>query len=234
MSIIRLSILFLSISLFLSGTASAKTLTGKPATIVATEDSGGYSYVQLDIEGTKVWYAVPAGKFKVGEQLIAPAGMAMKNFYSKTLDRTFDTVYFAESLGKPDSLKKNEDALPTGHPPIQSRTVKPTTVYDFSAIELPEGGKTVEAVHQESAALAGKPVVVRGIAVKVTNGIMGKNWIHLRDGSGKSGSNDLTVTTTNAVLTGKTITVSGTLTTDRDFGSGYQYAILLEDAAVKD
>jgi hypothetical protein len=234
MSNTRFPILFIVVILLnLTGMSSAKTLTGNSATISATVDGGSYTYVELDIEGTKVWYAVPAAEFKIGEKVIAPTGMAMKNFYSKTLDRTFETVYFAESLKPTDAVKKKA-ALPTGHPPIQSRTAKPTTVYDFSAVKRPTGGKTVEEIHQESATLKGETVTVRGIAVKVTNGIMGKNWIHLRDGSGKSGSNDLTVTTTNSVLTGKTITLSGILTTDRDFGSGYQYAILLEEATVLD
>ena len=234
MSATRFPLLLIGIILLtLSGLCPAKTLTGSSATVSAIADGGSYTYVELDIEGTKVWYAVPAAEFKIGEKVIAPTGMAMKNFYSKTLDRTFETVYFAESL-KPTHTSKKEAALPTGHPPIQSRTAKPTTVYDFSAVKRPAGGKTVEEIHQESATLKGETVTVCGIAVKVTNGIMGKNWIHLRDGSGQSGSADLTVTTTNTVLTGKIITVSGTLTTDRDFGSGYQYAILLEKATVKD
>ena len=70
--------------------------------------------------------------------------------------------------------------------------------------------------------------------MKVTNHIMGKNWIHLRDGTGDAASNDLTLTTTNTVKLGATITATGVLATNLDFGHGYQYAILLQDAATKD
>jgi hypothetical protein len=86
---------------------------------------------------------------------------------------------------------------------------------------------------QDAAALAGQTVAVRGIAVKVSNAIMGKNWVHLQDGSGDAGSNDLTVTATNKVEVGAIITASGTLATNLDFGYGYTYAVLLEDAAIE-
>ena len=80
--------------------------------------------------------------------------------------------------------------------------------------------------------LAGKTIRVRGKAVKVSNAIMGKNWIHLRDGSGKAGSNDLTLTTPATVLPGQLIVAEGTLARNRDFGFGYKYDILIEDASV--
>lgn len=97
----------------LAGSAPAAEETS--ATVVSTENGGAYTYVQLDIGGSNVWYAVPATELEPGEQVIAPAGMPMKNFYSKTLDRTFETVYFAEGI-KP----KESGSLPAGHPPIQT------------------------------------------------------------------------------------------------------------------
>jgi hypothetical protein len=62
---------------------------------------------------------------------------------------------------------------------------------------------------------------------------MGKNWIHLQDGSGADGSNDLTVTTMDMTKQGDTIVVSGVVVTDKDFGYGYKYPVMIEDAAVK-
>jgi hypothetical protein len=61
---------------------------------------------------------------------------------------------------------------------------------------------------------------------------MGKNWIHLQDGTGDNGSNDLTVTTDSTVNVGDTVLVSGVLNTDKDFGYGYQYAVIVEDAKI--
>lgn len=214
-------------ALILTGTALAKPQPRPVSTVLATENGGSYTYVQLNLHGKTTWYAIPAAEFKVGEKVVAPDGMAMKNFYSKALDRTFDVVYFADGLSRPGTTAK-PNPLPPGHPSINT---KPASV-DFTGIERPEGGKTVAEIHQESATLNGQQIIVRGKAVKVTNGIMGKNWIHLQDGSGTSGTDDLTITTKNTVQVGTTITATGTLATDRDFGYGYTYAVLLEDAHV--
>jgi hypothetical protein len=200
-------------------------------TVVATENGGRYTYVQIDLDGKEVWYAVPATEFKVGEKVVSPEGMPMKDFYSKTLDRTFDMVYFAGSITKVNAPEA--EALPPGHPPIDAAKIPTLDEIDLSGIERPEGGKTVEEIFQEQDALSGKPVLVRGKAVKVANGILGKNWIHLRDGSGEQGSNDLTLTTSGSVNVGETITVRGTLNQNRDFGSGYKYDVLLEEVEIQ-
>ena len=219
MPAIRLSIILA----FISTLIIAEPKPGSIGTVLATEDGGSYTYVLLDLDGEKTWYAVPATKISIGDTLVAPAGMAMKNFYSKILDRTFETVYFAESMAGAGT-----SALPAGHPPLNGTSAN----YDFAGIKRPEGGKSVLEIYQDSAELSGRDIVVRGIAVKVTNGIMGKNWIHLRDGTGDAKSNDLTITTADSVKVGSTITASGKLATNLDFGSGYAYAVLLEDAAV--
>ena len=80
-----------------------------------------------------------------------------------------------------------------------------------------------------------KPAAVRGKVVKFNGGIMGKNWIHLRDGSGAAadGSNDLLVTTADQAAVGDTITAEGLVRTDKNFGSGYAYKVLIEDAKLK-
>jgi len=78
-------------------------------------------------------------------------------------------------------------------------------------------------------------VVVRGQVVKANNAIMGRNWFHLQDGSGKAddGTNDLTITTEDVVTVGDIVTVSGTLTVDKDFGAGYAYDAIIENATIK-
>jgi hypothetical protein len=76
-------------------------------------------------------------------------------------------------------------------------------------------------------------VVVRAKVVKYNPQIMGKNWLHLEDGTGKAGSNDLTVTTNGEAKVGDTVLVTGVVTTNKDFGAGYKYDVILEDANVK-
>ncbi|WP_224981159.1 hypothetical protein [Geomonas agri] len=86
------------------------------------------------------------------------------------------------------------------------------------------------------AALDKQKVTVKGKVVKVSGGIMDRNWIHLQDGSGSSNrqDNDLTVTTTQALPTvGKIVTITGTLAKDKDFGSGYFYKVIVENATIR-
>jgi hypothetical protein len=104
---------------------------------------------------------------------------------------------------------------------------------DLAGIAKAEGGKTVAEVFAEKDALAGKSVTFRGKVVKANTGIMGKNWIHVRDGSGADGTNDLTVTTTTASPNvGDTVLVTGPVSLNKDFGMGYQYGVIVEDAQV--
>ncbi|WP_456381024.1 hypothetical protein [Thiolapillus sp.] len=92
--------------------------------------------------------------------------------------------------------------------------------------------KTVGAVYEEKAQLAGKQVRVSGEIVKVNNKIMGRNFLHLRDGTGKQGSNDLTVTSQETATVGDQVEIVGTVATDVDFGSGYIYPLLIEKATI--
>ena len=103
---------------------------------------------------------------------------------------------------------------------------------DLSGIARAEGGKTVAEIFAEKDQLSGQPVVFRGKVVKANANIMGKNWLHVRDGSGAEGENDLTVTTAALPEVGDTVLVSGTVALGKDFGMGDQYDILIEDAAV--
>jgi hypothetical protein len=125
--------------------------------------------------------------------------------------------------------------LPEGHPKLDSLGGKAPAApkLDFSKIVKPKGGKTVQEVYQEKDKLNGKPVTLRGRVVKYNEAIMGKNWLHLRDGTGKEPANDLTVTTQTKAKVGDTVLVEGLITLDKDLGAGYRYDVIIEDAKVK-
>ena len=102
----------------------------------------------------------------------------------------------------------------------------------------PASGKVYKVgdLYMEKAGLDNKKVIVKGKVVKVAAGIMKKNWFHLQDGSGDPAkkTNDVAVTTTQELpAVGKTVTVSGTLHKDKDFGFGYRYEVILEEATFK-
>jgi uncharacterized protein YjlB len=206
---------------------------GWNGTVTETMNSGGYTYVQVDTGKEKIWAAAPEFQVKVGDSVVVPAGMAMNNYHSKTLDRDFDVVYFVDSVmvGGAEDMQAGAK-MPEGHPEVNDRVKAEPTDVDLSDIEKPEGGQTVADVFTNKKELVGKEVKIRAKVVKFSPEIMGKNWIHLQDGTGKDGSNDLTVTTDAVAKVGDTVLVTGKVTADKDFGYGYKYDVILEDAKV--
>jgi len=93
--------------------------------------------------------------------------------------------------------------------------------------------KSVEAVHVEMKQLSGKQVEVRGKVVKVNNGIMKRNFLHIQDGTGKQGTNDLIVTSDQTAKVDDEVTITGTVALDTDFGFGYKYPLLVEKSNIK-
>lgn len=71
---------------------------GLSGNVVETMNSGGYTYVCLENSGKKTWVAMPQTKVSVGQQVTCKPGMEMKNFTSKTLKRTFESVIFSDGL----------------------------------------------------------------------------------------------------------------------------------------
>lgn len=221
--------------------AAAGEISGK---VVEVINAAGYTYVQVDTGAKKVWGAATQFAVKAGDAVALSDSLPMTNYHSKTLNRTFDVVHFsgrvavngrpAGSAGGPADL-----ALPPGHPTTaQSPVGNPhgaaggPPALDLKGIMKAVNGQTVAEIHAGKAKLAGKPVAVRGRVVKFNANIMGKNWLHIRDGSGSDGTNDLTVTTSARVKVGDLVLVNGKLSVDRDFGAGYKYGLILEDANV--
>ena len=102
-----------------------------------------------------------------------------------------------------------------------------------TACSADTGIKTVESMNQNKATLAGKTVTVQGKVVKVNNGIMGRNFVHVQDGTGDASNNNLIVTSKETAAIGDEVVVSGVVAVNREFGSGYAYPLLLEEASIK-
>ena len=202
--------------------ANAGLGTGK---VVETMNSGGYTYVKVAIGGGEVWAAGPETAVAVGDTVSLPEGAPMKGYHSKTLDRTFDMVYFVPAIGKGGASGTNAHGTASAGKPA-------AVAAKVEGIAKAEGGKTVAEIFASKAALGGKPVILRGKVVKYNAAIMGHNWLHIQDGSGAAGTNDLTITTNDKVAVGDTVLVRGTVVLDKDFGAGYKYDVLVEEASV--
>ena len=203
--------------------SSADVWKGK---VLETMNSGGYTYVHLDTGSEKIWAAGPEAQISVGQTITMDKGMAMPKFHAKSLDRTFEVIYFVGSIQGPDSGMPAGEAEQTGggHSVVEQADVKD--------VAKPAGGYSIEEIYAQAASLSGKPVKVAGQVVKFTANIMGTNWVHIQDGSGSGPTADLTVTTSAVVAAGDMVTVEGNLTVNKDFGAGYKYDAIIEGATV--
>lgn len=102
----------------------------------------------------------------------------------------------------------------------------------FNANAADSNLKTVAALNQNKATLAGKTISAQGKVVKVNNGIMGRNFVHVQDGTGDATSNNLVVTSKQTANVGDQVVISGVVVVNRDFGSGYSYPLLIEEASI--
>ncbi len=187
------------------------------------------NYTYLDVKAGKdtKWLAVPLGKYKTGDTVYYQGGLVMNDFKSKELNRTFKSVIFLEGLGKtPAGADKSVAAIP-GH------TGKANPGKENVKVDPAPGGITIAQLFSNKKNYAGKTVKVRGKVVKYNARIMGKNWAHIQDGSNYSGKYDLTVTLKNELQIGDVVTFEGKVSIDRDFGSGYFFDVIMEEAVVK-
>lgn len=214
-----------------SNDVASGSFTGK---VQETVDAGGYTYARVENDGVTVWAAARQTSLPVGTEVRFSTAMPMKDWHSESLDRTWDTVYFTgafEVAGQSGTSADPHAGMDMTKAPAMSGTAQKIPA---GSIEKVAGGVTVADAWTKRADYAGKEVSIRGQVVKFNGGIMGRNWIHLQDGTGdsKAATNDLTVTTDAVCKVGDTVTVTGKLVTDQDFGSGYTYAVMVEGAKV--
>lgn len=203
-------------------------LSGK---VVETMNAGGYTYVLLEKKGKKTWVAVTEMQVAVGKDMAFLPGAPMSQFTSKSLNRTFDMIYFSGGPVTPSSAgRKSPEAAPGSKAAVSAidKGVKVEKAVGANAY-------TVAEIYRKAAALNNKTVLVKGKVVKVSAGIMGKNWIHLQDGTGdpKNGSHNLVTTSDDLPAKGDIVTVKGVIIKDKDFGSGYKYSVIMEKGSIQ-
>lgn len=202
--------------------AAPTVLKGK---ILEVKDVESYTYLRLKTQNGEVWAAIGKVAVKVGNDIAIDNVMLMKNFESKSLNKKFETIYFGQQAGSAPAaaVSHGSAALPVAAGPIRvSKAVGPNA-------------RTVAEIATKGAELKDKPILVRGQVVKFTGGVMGKNWVHLQDGSGSAAdkSNDILITTLAETKVGEVISLKGVVRTDKDFGAGYAYKVLVEDATIQ-
>lgn len=198
-------------------------LTGK---VLEVKNVDQYTYLRLKTASGETWAAVEKTALKVGATVTLYNAMEMNNFESKSLHKTFPSILFA-------SLKDGNsgDVNPHGKPSVSASDIAIVKVEKASG----PNAYTVAELVTRASELNGKTVAVRAKVMKFNPGIMNKNWIHLSDGSGDAAnhSNDILATGNAEVKVGSVVEMSGVLKVDQDFGSGYSYKVLIENAVTK-
>lgn len=233
-------------AVFTFNTRAAAPLQG---TVVETMDSGGYTYLKFKSGDEEYWAATAPVKLEIGQEVSVSPSMEMKDFQSPTLGRTFQSIYFTGSV-LPDAYRSenlpdghpiiddNDGALPEGHPEIggsglpdghppvgEVGGMDSMDKMDEVDVSKAQVFQSLESFLAEAKSLEGTPVKISGKVSKWNKGILGRNWAHLKEGSA-----DVTVTTQADMAADDEVTVVGTVRLNQDFGGGYFYEVLVENA----
>ncbi len=213
-----MKLLFLLLTMFLFENLVFAALPKRHvATVIEKIDAAGYTYMQVKEGGNTYWVAVTATPVSIGQNVTFDEQMWMQNFPSKALNRTFEKILFASV---------------TQAPAAHSVMVKPQNA-PKEIIPKIEGGYSVEEVFANRTSLKDKEITVRAKVTKTSSQILKRNWVHLEDGTGGAGSDDLVFTCSEplAIKTGDIVVAKGRVVVDKDFGFGYFYPVIIEESS---
>jgi hypothetical protein len=200
-----------------------------------------YTYLHVKENDSLCWLAVPLMQANKGETYYYAGGLPMKEFESKELHRTFSEVIFLGGVS-PEPITANKPKMPAddmhsklGAPGNEQPYKRKATaeVKQNIKIDAPRGCITIGELFANKDAYAGKTVKIKGQVTKYSPEIMNKNWIHLQDGTVGNGKYDLTITSMNTVKTGDVVIMEGKVSLNKDFGYGYLFEVMIEDAVMK-
>lgn len=207
--------------------------------VLEVKDVESYTYLRLKTADGEIWAAVGTAPVKKGAKVTIVNAMVMTNFQSKSLNRTFDKIVFGSLAGAGTSASGVGTSPVAAGSAMASAHPGAPKIENVADVKVPKASgpdaRTVAEIIAKSAQLKDKAVLVRGKVVKYSAAIMGMNWIHLRDGSGSAAdnTNDVLVTSSDQTKVGDVILVKGVVRTDKDFGSGYAYKVLVADAKLQ-
>jgi hypothetical protein len=186
--------------------------------------SSNYTYLRVSEDGKEGWIAITKQDVEIGKTYYYESNIEMTNFTSKELNRTFPSIIFASKFSSEviGSTEKSANSTP-------ANGKKAAIAKEGIKIEKAKGGITIAELFAAKDSYAGKTVRLKGEVVKFNAQIMGKNWIHIQDGTNSNGAFDLTITSLEEVKIGDTITFEGVIALKKDFGAGYAYDVILEE-----
>jgi hypothetical protein len=203
----------------------------KVAEVIQTSN---YTYLKVSDNGAENWIAVTSQEAAVGEVYYYDQALEMKNFNSKELKRTFETIYFVQGLSKQPIASAAAPPAGMGEMggDMAAKHTGKIALEKKAGISIAPaaGSVSIAQLYTDREKYSGKVIKIKGQVVKINEQVMGKNWIHIQDGSGDTGNFDLAVTTLDGMKMDDVVTFEGVITLNKDFGAGYFYEIIMEDA----
>lgn len=197
-------------------------------TIVAKETlhTDKYTYVRASENNQEFWIAIPKTNVQIGATYYYTGGLMKTNFQSKEFNRTFETLYLVSGLS---TQSGGGSGMPAANQPMPANA--PETASSPTKVIEAKGSVKIADLIGNLSKYDGKTIKVTGKCVKINPMIMGRNWIHIQDGT--ANNFDLTVTTNEPVELGATLTLEGTIAINKDFGAGYKYNVIMEGAKIR-
>jgi len=205
----------------------------------------GYKYLKIDENGKTLWVAIANAPVKIGQKIGYDKKTLMKDFKSKSLNQKFDEIYFASEVylaKEAKAFKSLKSMLAIGtekkdpHAGM-GRGMSPEPKEEKPAKPfVKKNAYTVEEIHMWRKDLNNTTINLEAKVFKVSHGIMKRDWVHLGDGTGneKKLTDDLVFTTPSCNLKkDDKVIATGKVVLDRDFGYGYFYEVIIENATFK-
>lgn len=199
---------------------------GKAFEVVEVIQGSSYTYIKANENKAEKWMAVSRQDVQTGAVYYYDEALPMSNFHSKEIDRTFEQIFFVNTISTTPLAQAQMKPLEGHMGKVDNQQNSAIT------LEKQAGEFTVAQIFADRNDYSGKEIEIRGIVVKVNEQVMGKNWIHIQDGTNDSGNFDLTVTSADLPAVNDEITIKGKIILNKDFGYGYTYEVIMEDAVV--
>jgi len=199
--------------------------------VLEIKDAMGYKYLKVNEDGKELWVAIANAPVAVGDKIGYDKNAIMHDFESKTLNQKFKEIIFAsdvylpQKVQKPQSMKEMLGLSTTA--PKEEKPAKPFVKKETY---------TIEEVHMWRKSLEGQTITLDATVYKVSHQIMKLDWTHLGDGTGdeKKLTDDLIFTSASTTIkSGDKVTATGKVIVNKDFGFGYFYKVLIQDATFK-
>jgi hypothetical protein len=181
-----------------------------------------YVYLKVIENEEEFWIATGKKEVEIGATYFYKNGILKTNFESKEYNRVFDKVVLVSNI-----VPANHGGSMNGE--ITKKTGASNENIQVKPLEV-EGSIKISDIIDNPAKYDGKEVQLSGTCTKLNPNIMGRNWIHLKDGS--KDDYDLVITSDVAVPEGHVVTMMGTVELDKDFGAGYMYDIIIENGKI--